>query len=75
MWCSCVVVARISGAAMQGYTRNPLADPGVLGVSGMAAFGAVMTLYIGAANTTPEVPSAAETSPSLTSPAPPAEAA
>jgi iron complex transport system permease protein len=39
----------MSGAAMQGYTRNPLADPGVLGVSAMAAFGAVMTLYLGAA--------------------------
>jgi iron complex transport system permease protein len=38
----------MSGAAMQGYTRNPLADPGVLGVSAMAAFGAVMTLYLGA---------------------------
>jgi len=37
----------MSGAAMQGYTRNPLADPGVLGVSSMAAFGAVMTLYLG----------------------------
>lgn len=36
-----------SGAALQGYTRNPLADPGVLGVSSMAAFGAVMTLYLG----------------------------
>ncbi|MGE0828707.1 MAG: FecCD family ABC transporter permease [Hyphomonadaceae bacterium] len=35
------------GAAMQGYTRNPLADPGVLGVSSMAALGAVMTLYFG----------------------------
>jgi iron complex transport system permease protein len=43
----------ISGAAMQGYTRNPLADPGILGVSGMAAFGAVMTLYIGAAGPMP----------------------
>lgn len=37
----------VSGAALQGYTRNPLADPGVLGVSSMAAFGAVMTLYLG----------------------------
>ena len=32
----------MSGAAMQGYTRNPLADPGSLGVSSMAAFGAVI---------------------------------
>jgi iron complex transport system permease protein len=37
----------MSGAAMQGYTRNPLADPGILGVGSMAAFGAVMTLYLG----------------------------
>lgn len=42
-----------SGAALQGYTRNPLADPGVLGVSSMAAFGAVMTLYFGAAAASP----------------------
>ena len=39
----------ISGAAMQGLLRNPLADPGVLGVSSGAAFGAVCTLYFGAA--------------------------
>ena len=39
----------LSGAALQGYTRNALADPGVLGVSSMAAFGAVMTLYFGVA--------------------------
>lgn len=39
----------MSGAAMQGYTRNPLADPGVLGVSAMAALGAVLTLYFGLA--------------------------
>ncbi|WP_421931812.1 FecCD family ABC transporter permease [Phenylobacterium sp.] len=38
----------MSGAAMQGYTRNPLADPGVLGVSAMGALGAVLTLYLGA---------------------------
>jgi iron complex transport system permease protein len=37
----------MSGAAMQGYTRNPLADPGALGVSSMAALGAVLTLYFG----------------------------
>jgi iron complex transport system permease protein len=36
----------LSGAALQGYTRNPLADPGVLGVSSMAALGAVLTLYL-----------------------------
>lgn len=36
-----------SGAALQGYTRNPLADPGVLGVSSMAALGGVLSLYFG----------------------------
>ncbi|MBI1682942.1 FecCD family ABC transporter permease [Caulobacter hibisci] len=41
----------LSGAAMQGYTRNPLADPGVLGVSSMAALGAVLSLYLGLAFT------------------------
>lgn len=40
----------LSGAALQGYTRNPLADPGVLGVSGMAALGAVIALYFGLAS-------------------------
>ncbi len=43
----------LCGAAMQGYTRNPLADPGVLGVSAMAALGAVLTLYLGLASSTP----------------------
>lgn len=37
----------ISGAAMQGFLRNPLAEPGLMGVSGGAAFGAVLTLYTG----------------------------
>ena len=45
----------LSGAALQGYTRNPLADPGVLGVSSVAALGAVLTLYLGAAGQTPWV--------------------
>ena len=43
----------LSGAAMQGYTRNPLADPGVLGVSSMAALGAVLTMYLGVGLATP----------------------
>jgi iron complex transport system permease protein len=34
-----------SGAAMQGYLRNPLAEPGVLGISGMASLGAVIAIY------------------------------
>lgn len=37
-----------SGAALQGYTRNPLADPGILGFSATAALGAVAALYFGA---------------------------
>jgi iron complex transport system permease protein len=45
----------MSGAAMQGYTRNPLADPGALGVSSMAALGAVLTLYFGAGAQAPWV--------------------
>ena len=43
----------VSGAAMQGYTRNPLADPAALGVSSMAALGAVLTLYLGAGGAQP----------------------
>lgn len=34
-----------SGAALQGLMRNPLADPGVLGVSAMAALGAIIAVY------------------------------
>jgi iron complex transport system permease protein len=39
----------IAGAAMQGLLRNPLADPGITGVSGMAALGAVLMFYYGVA--------------------------
>ncbi len=38
-----------SGAAMQGLLQNPLADPGVLGVSSAASLGAVLMLYFGLA--------------------------
>ena len=52
----------LSGAALQGYTRNPLADPGVIGVSSMAALGAVLTLYLGVAGEAPwTLPAAAMT--------------
>jgi len=34
-----------SGALLQGLLRNPLADPGVLGVSAAAALGAVIAIY------------------------------
>jgi iron complex transport system permease protein len=37
----------LSGAVLQGLTRNPLADPGLLGVSAGAALGAVIALYTG----------------------------
>jgi len=35
----------LAGAAMQGLLRNPLAEPGILGVSNGAALGAVLVLY------------------------------
>ncbi len=37
-----------SGAAMQGIFRNPLVDPGLLGVSAGAALGAVASIVLGA---------------------------
>jgi len=37
----------LSGAALQGYLRNPLAEPGLLGISGSAALGAAIALYTG----------------------------
>jgi iron complex transport system permease protein len=36
-----------AGAAMQGYLRNPLADPGLFGVAPGAALGAVVSLWFG----------------------------
>ncbi|MEQ5868595.1 iron ABC transporter permease [Sagittula sp. NFXS13] len=41
----------LSGAAMQGYLRNPLAEPGLIGVSGAAALGAVLAIQTGVAAT------------------------
>lgn len=41
----------MAGATMQGYLRNPLADPGVFGVSASSALGAVSSLYFGYAMT------------------------
>lgn len=35
----------LAGAAMQAYLRNALADPGTLGVSSMAALGAVLSIF------------------------------
>lgn len=35
----------LAGAALQGMLRNPLAEPGTLGVSAAAALGAVIAIY------------------------------
>ncbi|WP_182085394.1 iron ABC transporter permease [Aureimonas sp. ME7] len=41
----------VAGSVMQALTRNPLADPGILGVSGGAALSVVLgSLFIGAAD-------------------------
>ena len=37
----------ISGVALQALFKNPLAEPGVIGVSSSAALGAVVVLYFG----------------------------
>ncbi|MFV0369589.1 MAG: FecCD family ABC transporter permease [Hyphomicrobiaceae bacterium] len=37
----------LSGAALQGYLRNPLAEPALLGVSATASLGAVLAIYTG----------------------------
>jgi iron complex transport system permease protein len=39
----------LAGAVMQGLLRNPLADPGVLGVSAFAALGAAAIIALGLA--------------------------
>lgn len=43
----------MAGAALQGFLRNPLADPGVIGVSPAAALGAVLALYTGLSTVMP----------------------
>ncbi|MBE9106770.1 iron ABC transporter permease, partial [Nostoc cf. edaphicum LEGE 07299] len=35
-----------AGAIMQGVTRNPLADPGILGVNAGAAFAVVISIFL-----------------------------
>jgi iron complex transport system permease protein len=40
-------VLGLSGAVLQGYLRNPLADPTVVGVSSSAAFGGVLAIFLG----------------------------
>jgi iron complex transport system permease protein len=39
----------MSGAVLQGYLRNPLAEPGIIGISGGAALGAVIAIHSGIA--------------------------
>ena len=45
----------LSGAALQGLFRNPLADPGLIGVSSGAALGAVAMIVLGGAVALPGV--------------------
>jgi iron complex transport system permease protein len=40
----------LSGAVLQGLLRNPLAEPGLLGISAAASFGAVIAIYYGFAS-------------------------
>ncbi|MWB79070.1 iron chelate uptake ABC transporter family permease subunit [Pseudooceanicola sp. 216_PA32_1] len=47
----CVLVGAalaVSGAAMQGLFRNPLADPGIVGVGAGAGLGAILAIVLGA---------------------------
>ena len=37
----------LSGAVLQGYLRNPLADPSVVGVASSAALGGVLAIFLG----------------------------
>ncbi len=37
----------LSGAVLQGFLRNPLAEPGLIGVSACASLGAVLAIYTG----------------------------
>ena len=47
---ACVGMALgVAGATMQGLFRNPMADPGIIGVSAGGAVGAVVAIAIGAA--------------------------
>ena len=47
----CLVGAALgtSGAVLQGYLRNPLAEPGLIGISGGASLGAVVAIHSGLA--------------------------
>jgi iron complex transport system permease protein len=48
-------VLGLSGAVLQGFTRNPLAEPALLGVSTGAALGAVIAIYFGLAMLSPVI--------------------
>lgn len=37
----------LAGAALQGLLRNPLAEPGVMGIAAFASLGAVIAIYFG----------------------------
>lgn len=43
----------MAGGALQGFLRNPLAEPGLLGVGNGAALGAVIAIYSGITLTVP----------------------
>ncbi|WP_093180193.1 iron ABC transporter permease [Pseudovibrio sp. Tun.PSC04-5.I4] len=43
----------LSGAVLQGLLRNPLAEPGLIGVSSSASLGAVIAIYTGLTITMP----------------------
>ncbi|MCR6631310.1 MAG: iron ABC transporter permease [Magnetospirillum sp.] len=56
----------MTGAALQGLLRNPLAEPGIIGTSAAAGLGAVIALYFGWAGLfAPAVPLAAMTAAAL----------
>ena len=44
----------LAGASLQGLFRNPLADPGLIGVSSGAAFGAIAMIVVGSALEVPD---------------------
>ncbi len=46
-------VLGLSGAVLQGLLRNPLAEPGLLGISSAASLGAVIAIYYGLAALAP----------------------
>lgn len=37
----------LAGAALQGLLRNPLAEPGVMGIASFASLGAIVAIYFG----------------------------